>query len=64
MYVILFCELYFMQSISTPCLYFYYLIIWKLQKWWMRRNNLTKICTVDGQIKLGHLKFNLCKSDY
>jgi hypothetical protein len=20
--------------------------------------------TVDGQIKLGHLKFNLCKSDY
>jgi hypothetical protein len=22
------------------------------------------LCTVDGQIKLGHLKFNLCKTDY
>jgi transcriptional antiterminator len=22
------------------------------------------ICTVGGQIKLGHLKFNLCKSDH
>jgi hypothetical protein len=22
------------------------------------------VFTVDGQIKLGHLKFNLCKSDY
>jgi hypothetical protein len=22
------------------------------------------LSTVDGQIKLGHLKFNLCKSDY
>jgi hypothetical protein len=25
---------------------------------------LKKVCTVGGQIKLGHLKFNLCKSDH
>jgi hypothetical protein len=25
---------------------------------------LLNICTVGGQIKLGHVKFNLCKSDY
>jgi hypothetical protein len=25
---------------------------------------VNEVCTVGGQIKLGHLKFNLCKSDH
>jgi hypothetical protein len=29
-----------------------------------RKCEMTEKCTVGGQIKLGHLKFNLCKSDH
>jgi hypothetical protein len=46
---------------TTVCVFpvFYFLL-----KYLNIRLEFKKVGTVGGQIKLGHLKFNLCKSDH